>query len=86
MRRLLRSLMAWSIIDENEEMPPDAPQDATAAIHCQYQIKQQEYAQKAEDAATATHNACSSDVRPYIDHLGNPADMWRILRERAAPL
>ena len=81
MRRLLRSLMAWSIIDENEEMPPDAPQGATAAIRSQHQTKQQEYTQRVEDAATAIYNACSSDVRPYIDHLDNPANMWRVLRE-----
>ena len=35
-----------------------------------------------EDAATAIYNTCSSDVCPYIDHLDNPADMWRIPRKR----
>ena len=74
--------MAWSIIDEGEEMPPDAPVNAAAATRRQNETKQREYTQRMEDAATAIYNACSSDVRPYIDHLDNPADMWRIFRER----
>ena len=82
MRRLLRSLMAWSIIDEGEEMPPDAPANAPSTTRREHETRQREYIQRTEDAATAIYNACSSDVRPYIDHLDNPADMWRILRER----
>lgn len=74
-------LDTWSIIDENEEMPPNAPQGATAAIRCQHKSKQQEYTQRVEGAATANYNACSSDVRPDIDHLNNLADVRRILRE-----
>ena len=75
MRRLLRSLMAWSIIDEGEEMPPDAPVNAASATRREHETKQREYTQRIEDAAIAIYNACSSDVRTYIDHLDNPADM-----------
>ena len=82
MRRLLRSLLAWTIVGENEQQPPDAPQGANAVTRRMHQSKQQQYFQRFEDAAIAIYNACSSDVRPYIDDLDHPADMWRILRER----
>ena len=74
MRRLLRSLMSWSIIDEDEEMPlPWAL--LLQHVVSMHQTKQQEYTQRIGDAATAIYNACSSGARPYIDHLDKPADM-----------
>lgn len=74
--------MAWSIIEENEGMPPDAPPNASGAVCREHHIKQQGYSQRVEDVATTIYNAFSNDVRPHIDHLDSPADMWRILRER----
>ena len=75
MRRLLRASTAQSII---EEMPPDAPQNATTAVGQEHHTKQ-EYAQRVEDIGTAIYNACSNDVSPHIE---NPADMWRIRHKR----
>ena len=45
MRRLLRSLMAWTILGENEQQPPDAPQGANTTTRQMPQTKQQQYLQ-----------------------------------------
>ena len=86
MRRLLRSLMAWSIIGDNEQTPPDAPQGTTAAFRLQHQTKQQGYTQslRVEDAATAIYNACSSDVRPHIDNRTRHAELHFLITKPSA--
>jgi hypothetical protein len=81
MRRVLRALLAWTIVDGTEDIPPIAAPRATPAQRAAAELQRTNYIQRREDAAAAIYNACSVGVRVYIDDIDDPEDIWLTLRE-----
>jgi hypothetical protein len=76
MRRILRAILAWNIVDGTESIPPLEGPGATPAERTAAELRRMNYIQRYEDAATVIDNMCSVSVRIYIDDIDNPEDMW----------
>ena len=84
MRRLLRMVRAWNIVEGREQLPPLPPgglssQTATAVAA---RARRDDFEVRRDEAAGIIYNACSPPVRIFIDGIDDPADMWLILAER----
>jgi hypothetical protein len=82
MRRMLRAILAWTIIDGTKSIPPLAAPGATPAERAAAELQWTNYIQCREDAAAMIYNACSIGVSVYIDDIDDPEDMWLTLGER----
>jgi hypothetical protein len=82
MRRILRAILAWNIVDGTGSIPPLEGPGATPAERSAAELRRTNYIQRREDAATVIYNVCSVSVRIYIDDIDDPEDMWLTLGER----
>src|SRR5215471_18651852 len=64
-----------------ETQAATATQEAQAA----YQQDLAAWNKKCKKARSIIHSAITTSVMVYIDGINNPADMWRILREKYSP-
>jgi hypothetical protein len=81
MRRMLQAILAWTIVNGTESIPPLAAPGATPAERATAELQWTNYIQCHEDAAAMIYNACSVTVRIYIDDIDDPEDMWLSLGE-----
>jgi hypothetical protein len=81
MRRILRAILAWNIVDRTESIPPLAVPGATPAERSAAELQRMNYIQCREDAAAVIYNTCSVGVHVYIDDIDDPEDMWLTLGE-----
>jgi hypothetical protein len=82
MRRILRAILAWNIVDGTESIPPLAAPGATPAERSTAKLQRMNYIQRRKDAAAVIYNAGSVSVHVYIDDIDDPEDMWLTLGER----
>jgi hypothetical protein len=82
MRCVLRALLAWTIVDGTEDIPPIAAPKATPAQRAAAELQWTNYIQCCEDAVAAIYNACSVGVRVYIDDINHLGDVWLTLGEQ----
>jgi hypothetical protein len=81
MRRVLRAILAWNIVDGTESIPPLVAPGATSVERSAAELQRTNYIQCREDAAAVIYNMCSVGVRIYIDDIDDPEDMWLTLGE-----
>jgi hypothetical protein len=79
---MLRAILAWTIVDGTQSIPPLAAPRATPAEGAAGELQWTNYIQCREDAAAIIYNACSVGVRVYINDIDDPEDMWLTLGER----
>jgi hypothetical protein len=82
MRRILRAILAWNIVDGTESIPPLEGSGATPTERSVAELRRTNYIQCREDVAAVIYNACSVSIHIYIDDIDNPEDMWLTLGER----
>jgi hypothetical protein len=82
MRRILRAILAWNIVDRTESIPPLEGSRATPAERSVAELWRTNYIQCHEDTAAVIYKACSVGVYIYIDDIHDPEDMWLTLGER----
>jgi hypothetical protein len=82
MRRILRAILAWNIVDGTESIPPLAAPGATPAERSAAELQRTNYIQCREAATAVIYNAWSVCVHIYIDDIDDPEDLWLTLGER----
>jgi hypothetical protein len=81
MRRILRAILAWNIVDGTESIPPLAAPGATPVERSAAELQRMNYIQRREDVAAVIYNTCCVGVHVYIDDIDDPEDMWLTLGE-----
>lgn len=90
-RAILRSVRVWSIVNGKEHAPiaPPGVTEATApeangnAIQI-HEEKLEMFEARSEKAAQILYNSTSQNLRPYIDGVDDPAEIWTTLFQRAS--
>jgi hypothetical protein len=83
MHRMLRAILACTIVDGTESIPPRTAPRATPADRAAAELPRTNYIQRGEDVAAMIYNACSVAVRIYIDDIDDPEDIWLTLENGA---